>query len=792
MNSTSSTDEPLNLELFSVRTSNCLKAAKIFTIKDLVEKSEYQLLQISNLGRKSLNEINRFIELKKSTHNFPIVNVKPIADLQEYIPKFENEKWVIRKNTGFWLGDLLTANVELSNKAKLVDIYDDIDYQVNENKLQISDRKELANFRAIALKKNVPLTEVSQICRLLAPWDLNKKISALNLSVRASSRLAKMNVYNVYELSEISNLTMISALGFGNTSLEELKNCLFKLIEDIPSKFEVLKNINSFFESAINSIKDNEKIVFTLRLGYSGEYKTLAETAEQLGVTRQRVQQIESKLLLNLDKIYNIKEFLLNKFDKLLEKRFIPLQVSAIKNYDRWFDGLDERTWILERILIFFKISEFSVSDYKNLKILHRGPKEFIDDTIQDLFKWVDKKRESKLTLTTIKDNIDAKIKFVAPELFDLILTEITERMKFITVGEDQVLIAFGNSLDTSLISIIEQSSVPLSITEIQMLLNEESVNSGERYVRAACAKLFLLFGRSLFGLRRHLDFNESEILIIANSVEEIVSDNNFPRQWHCDKAMEILEKNNSIFLNRLDKYKLSLCLQLSNKFEFLGRLTFTSRSDDKNSKQNRLEFFPMVEFILEQSEKPLHTDDIKALIEKDRGLGTYSQITTRGRLVSFEEGIWGLIDKHANVSNEDFIIIVNELTDIFLENKKGISENEMLGYITPNMHISRFKSNIYLLFSVAQKSDLFKRDRDFLYLLEINAPKRLSKVKALEAIISKIGDSFKTEDLYNQASELYGETIFFERGDLGLLVAKYNYVYERDKKLYVKGSNVN
>jgi transcriptional regulator with XRE-family HTH domain len=601
-----------------------------------------------------------------------------------------------------------------------------------------------------------------------------------------------MNVYHVYELSEISNLTMVSYPGFGNTSLEELKNCLFKLIEDIPSKFEDLKNINSFFESAVNSIKDNEKIVFTLRLGYSGDYKTLAETAEQLGVTRQRVEQIERKLGLNLDKIYNIKEFLYNKLDKLLEKRFIPLQVSAIKNYDPWFGGLDERPWILERILMFFKISEFSVSDYKNLKILHRGPKEFIDSTIQDLFKWVDKNRESRLTLATIKDNVGARIKFVAPELFDLILTEITGKMKFITVGEDQVLIALGNSLDTSLISIIEQSSAPLNITEIQKLLNEESVNSGERYVRAACAKLFLLFGPSLFGLRKHLNFNELEILTIANSVEEIVHDNNFPRQWHCDKVMEILEKNNFIFLSRLNKYKLSLCLQLSNKFEFLGRLTFTSKSEDKDSKQNRLEFFPMVEFILEQSEKPLHTDDIKALIEKDRGLGTYSQITTRGRLVSFEEGIWGLIDKHANVSHEDFIIIVNELTNIFLENKKGISENEMLGYITSNMYINRFKSNTYLLYSLAQKSELFKRDREFLYLLEIDAPKRLSKVKALEAIIKKIGDSFRTEDLYKQASELYGEEISYERVSLAIMVAKYNYVYDREKKLYKKGSNVN
>jgi transcriptional regulator with XRE-family HTH domain len=785
-------DEPLNFELFSVRTGNCLKAAKIFTLRELFEKSEYQLSQISNLGRKSLNEINRFIELKKNTNNFPIKNIVSALDLQEYSPKFENEKWVIRKNSDFWLKELSIVNIELSNNAKLLNIYDDIDYQINENKLQICDRRDLAEFRANLLKKHLVLEEVSQICRLVAPWDLIKKISEMSLSVRTSSRLMQMNVYQVFELAEISNTRLTSIPGFGASCLEELKNYLFKLIDDIPAKFEGVNDINSFFDSAVNSIKDNEKLVFTSRIGYYDHYKTLADTAKELGVTRQRIEQIERKISLNIDKIYNIKEFLSKKLDKLLEDRFIPLQISEIKNYDHWFVGLDEKPWLLERFLAFFKISEFSVSNYKNHKIVHRGPKEFIEDSVHELSKWVDKNKATKLTLNKIKDQVNARVKFVAPELFDLVLTEITEKMKFIKIGDDQVMIAIGNSLDTALISIIEQSSVPLNIDEIQRLLNKEQVTSGERYIRAASAKLFLLFGPSLFGIRKHLDFSDSEIITIANSVEQIIHDRNFPRQWHCDRVMEVLDENNFEFFPRLNKYKLSLCLQLSEKFEFLGRLTFTSKSNDKYSKQKRLEFFPMVEFILEQSQIPLHTDHIKALIEKERGLGAYSQITTRGKLISFQEGVWGLIDKHANVSQEDLNIIINELREILLKVKIGITDVEILNYIKKDMFIHKFVSNIYLLFSLAQKSDLFKRDREFLYLLENNSPKRLTKMNAIEESIKKMGQSFKTEDLYRKASELYGSEITYERQYLALMVGKYNYTYDRFNKLYIKNSNAN
>ncbi|MBI5193126.1 MAG: DNA-directed RNA polymerase subunit alpha [Nitrospirae bacterium] len=44
------------LEL-SVRSANCLKNARIFTISDLVQKTEADMLDTKNFGRKSLNEI---------------------------------------------------------------------------------------------------------------------------------------------------------------------------------------------------------------------------------------------------------------------------------------------------------------------------------------------------------------------------------------------------------------------------------------------------------------------------------------------------------------------------------------------------------------------------------------------------------------------------------------------------------------------------------------------------------------------------------------------------------------
>ncbi|MCC6485475.1 MAG: DNA-directed RNA polymerase subunit alpha [Armatimonadetes bacterium] len=47
---------------FSVRTYNCLKKANVMTIGELVEKSEGDLMQIRNFGKKSLNEVKEKLQ----------------------------------------------------------------------------------------------------------------------------------------------------------------------------------------------------------------------------------------------------------------------------------------------------------------------------------------------------------------------------------------------------------------------------------------------------------------------------------------------------------------------------------------------------------------------------------------------------------------------------------------------------------------------------------------------------------------------------------------------------------
>jgi len=54
-------DIPVEEMELSVRSSNCLKAAGIKLIRDLVVRTEADMLKYRNFGRKSLSELNEVL-----------------------------------------------------------------------------------------------------------------------------------------------------------------------------------------------------------------------------------------------------------------------------------------------------------------------------------------------------------------------------------------------------------------------------------------------------------------------------------------------------------------------------------------------------------------------------------------------------------------------------------------------------------------------------------------------------------------------------------------------------------
>ena len=78
------------LEL-SVRSANCLKAANISTLEDLVQKTETEMLKFRNFGRKSLNELTAILEGMGLQFGMDIAKYSGIAARSDEVAVLEDE-----------------------------------------------------------------------------------------------------------------------------------------------------------------------------------------------------------------------------------------------------------------------------------------------------------------------------------------------------------------------------------------------------------------------------------------------------------------------------------------------------------------------------------------------------------------------------------------------------------------------------------------------------------------------------------------------------------------------------
>lgn len=76
-----------------------------------------------------------------------------------------------------------------------------------------------------------------------------------------------------------------------------------------PSRAIQLKEFRYHFDKMMGVLGERERKIINMRYGFGGEKKlTFAEIGRELGVTRERVRQLEAKAILKLRKTEHFKE----------------------------------------------------------------------------------------------------------------------------------------------------------------------------------------------------------------------------------------------------------------------------------------------------------------------------------------------------------------------------------------------------------------------------------------------------------------------------------------------------
>jgi hypothetical protein len=768
---------------------------------------------------------------KKSKEEFSDSRLEEIST-ENYVPE-----WVYKKYTKTWLRDFLMQNPGHALALEEANIFDDISYQINEVGLPKDLRLELGYHRFQFLYEFLPKGRlVENYIPLFPPWVYVAEVAKfLPLDIRCHNCLKSINICFFHDFFKITEKRLLATANYGKRShdllLADLEHGIkdfkkhvgfvqeifdsqyrnlnsvdlsniaheggyddileeddFNVTEEI--EFESSSNlVESFFLYRDSSLKKNSyKEVFSYRLGLTGKPKTLQEVSDILGVTRERIRQIEKKILLKFSQKFNVANILLEKISSIRLGLTIPLTVETLSSYDPWFVGTEDKPWLLSSLFLTFKLDDYKVHNFDGQHIVAPGESDFIELAIKSTKDFIADKFKEGLYKSDIHQFASNLIGVITPELVDTVLYESTKNVTFDINGEDPKVMFVGSKLNASIAVILSGSETPLNCAEISKLLKERFDYDAEiNYVRNACNTSFYAFAPSTFGLMHHLQLSKQEISSICDLAYDHIIENGANKQWHCERILDAILDIDPSLEERLTKYGVRICLSTSDKFQYLGRMVFSlNNPDESNNTSRRIEFAQFVEAVLDKSPVPMKREDIYEIIERDRGLGSAAQIFNSGRLVSIDVATWALMDKHLHIAESEYQAMVTEIVDILKSKGHGISEAELLECLSNNSAANRFKSNPYLLFSLGVKSKLCKREDIFLYLSEWDDCRRITAREAsLEAITKIPSGGIKMKDLMEIASNIYGHAML--RNALASALVDNNYSYDEVLQTWTK-----
>jgi DNA-directed RNA polymerase alpha subunit len=360
----------------SARVSHCLKNAKIFTLKELLDMPIASLLRIKSFGKTSLKEVCKIARsFEKNPQDFLDRQIGSVKEeggnvLQQNVKKPDGR--LLKEG----LSNILIDDLGLSVRAKNILSACGIEYF---SQLCATDVTGLNTMRNCGEKT---IQEISDLKNRLLKNEVNietktvekkyKDISVekLNLSVRAYNALKLRRVATIEDLFNISRQQMVQMKNVGNKTINEIEKAKRFVLEE-PDKAIILQdNMEKLAEQ-------NDNIAGLIR--GLGEIRKIREKHIELFIARHLLPK--------------------DRYLKLTKKN----KISRARMYQI---NLLVRQAIWETLSVALKSAIEAVKS--NIKTLGLMPLKEIDKVFNEFYGWnktIEKERNFVLNLVLEKEH---------------------------------------------------------------------------------------------------------------------------------------------------------------------------------------------------------------------------------------------------------------------------------------------------------------------------------------------------------------------------------------------------
>ena len=682
-----------------------------------------------------------------------------------------------------WVEQLIRNKPETEALLRNADIWDEESYHEKESDLKTQDRVTMAIDRYQTVVGAEP-SQTNLLSNLPAcpNWFLNDELRFLNMTVRMRNVCAAHSLNTIGDLAikgyngllKLPNLGQGSVHGLGTLLWEQfihgdaLKRQRWggsqvpnnaphnvRLPEendedasDVPMEKEI-ENILDGFLDAAQPLSQQERGIWAARMGFRCTPQTLQQIASQIGITRERVRQLEVKIYKRIHP-HNFWSLLADRLSKHVDGRNSPLLFNGISAIDPWFKGIEDLKEPLREIFNHILQDNFSIIDIDDTPVITRFTVEEWERAVDSGKSLLREMANERASEEYARLQIEALIIGRGEELRDELWRTVHPFAMWANKPDrGRVLAGYGRTAEAVVLAILESAGHPLHYEEIyrQSKLISERPHE-ERALHHAAGNVAFLYGRGTYGLLSHCPLTKNELALVEAEVEDIAAGADPSKQWHTSELLDELLERGFDFDGQLTKYIINIALHRSKNFANMRRMIWGYKENWDASAASRLDMRQAVMALLEEAGCPLSTLEIRERLEGDRGLNNHFQIHPADNLIRMGTGLWGLADRDIKVTNPDALL--DQIVEHLQSTQEGVHSTEVARLLGG---ISEADANA-LLGLVKQKG--MRRDRaQYVYLANWEGSRRLWPADAVAQALNAHTQGMTIEQIRSEVNRL-------------------------------------
>ena len=577
----------------------------------------------------------------------------------------------------------------------------DDEYLAKRDSLPPEIRKILDRARYEATRHVLPADDPFLLASAV-PLDLGSlPLDHLILSTRCRRVLAREGIATVRDLvGRRLGECLCHWKNFGRRSATELAARLRNTIDRALSSphDEEHSTLLSVLNEDMSWLSDRNREIVKARLGFDARVHTLEEIGDRYDLTRQRIEQILNRWFRSI-RTRPWYRGLTERLERLFQDRREPLYLDLLEIEDPWFGGFTESAAVGAAIKM-LAADRFFVIEAAGLNVIARITQQAWDRLPGQAVAYLKtlgpalSESETKLATAGVAESNGAA------ELGDLLYAIIWDRLQFAEQRSGELrLSSIGRGLVHHLTAVMEDAEKPLHYTEIaargsERLGREVNPASAANVLGQVGAKYY---GRGQWALPRHFQLSDDLRDELVRAVETIVKAGHPDRQWHVDELVEMLQPCFAATDRNINKYLLNFALESSSILVPKGRFVWVLKT---HADRFRIDVHEAIETILEQHGGPMSLAEIKAELNKRRGLGQYLNIVANVPRLKVAPGTWGLLERDFHLSRDRAEEICRLILDLLRVRGHPLADADLRNVLT---EAERATLTPYMLASLLQ-----------------------------------------------------------------------------------------